>query len=270
MFARTTKWIGAAIAATAVATSLAGGAAAAPGTEPIATVVSQHCENLGVTVALSPQQQIRAQALLPSGFRLTDDPTLLVETSRCAGARVNGKAIGAFHLSEAALSIAPPRTAQSRHLPDLVTEHIYMLSQLDTNRVLSEMKKAAGYRTELTDISLNRGSAGAVPRVMTAAAGGELAPAAARAEMTPVLLPHGVEVPNPGVVYQLWTKNAEGKYVVTVNSNLRIGGPAIGTGVVSAAPGTLLHSLLGSPTASGIAFSGTASGFVNDTYVFGR
>ncbi|MFZ2512797.1 MAG: hypothetical protein WAW85_17085 [Gordonia sp. (in: high G+C Gram-positive bacteria)] len=270
MFGRTTKWIGAAMAAAVVTTGLAGAATAAPGAERIATVVARNCENLGVTITLSPQQQVRAQTLLPAGFRLSTDPTLLVETSRCAGAKVNGKTIGAFHLSEAALSIVAPRRAESRHLPNLVTEHIYMLSQLDTNRLLSETKASAGYRSELADISLNRGSANAVPRVMTASAGGQLAPATARAEVTPYLLPAGVAVPNPGVVYQLWTKNGDGRYVVTVNSNLRIGTPALGSGVVTVAPGTLLHTLLGTQSASGLAFSGAASGFVNDTYLFAR
>ncbi len=167
-------------------------------------------------------------------------------------------------------AVAAVRKVSSRQLPDLMTEHIYMLSQLDTNRLLSETKAAAGYRTELAPISLNRGSALAIPRLMTASAGGTLAPATARAEMTPFLLPAGVQVPNPGVVYQLWTKNAAGKFVVTVNSNLRIGTPAVGSGVVTVAPGTLLHTLLGSRTASGVAFSGAASGFVNETYVFAR
>ncbi|GAA4757889.1 hypothetical protein [Gordonia alkaliphila] len=268
MLHRATKWIGAACVAAVATTGLAATAQAAPRAERVATVVSKNCENLGVTVTLSPAQQVRAQALLPEGFRLAPSATLLVESSRCASATVNGEKIGAFALSEAALSIVPPRKAESRQLPDLVTENIYMLSQLDTNRLLSDTKAAVGYPTELAPITLDRGSAGSIPRVMTATAGGELAPTSARADLTPYLLPDGVEVPNPGVVYQLWTKNTGGEFVVTTNSNLRIGTPAVGVGTVTVAPGTLLHKLLGARTASGVAFSGAASGFVNDTYVF--
>ncbi|MGB3887481.1 hypothetical protein [Gordonia sp. (in: high G+C Gram-positive bacteria)] len=267
---RTTMAIGAAIAAVAISTSGAAVAEAAPAAKKIATVASHHCENLGLTIILTPAQKARAQAVLPSGFRLTDGPTLLVETSQCAGAKVNGRNIGRFKLSEAALSIVPPRKAQSRQLPNIVTENIFMLSQLDTSRVLSELKAGAGYPTELTDISLDRGKSSAVPRVMWASASGNLAPTSVRAETSPFLLPPGVDVPNPGVVYQLWAKNSDGKYVVTTNSNLRIGTPAAGTGVLTVEKGTLLHQVLGSRTASGVAFSGSASGFVNDTYVFTR
>lgn len=246
----------------------AGVANAAPTAKQIASVVSHDCENLGITISLSPAQAARAQAILPSGFRLTSGPTLLVETSQCASATVNGTKIGHFKLSEAALSIVPPRKAQSRQLPNIVTENIFMLSQLDTNALLSGVKAKAGYPTELTTIALDRDSSRAFPRVMTASAGGDLAPTKARADVTPYLLPRGVDIPNPGVVYQLWAKNADGKYVVTTNSNLRIGTPAAGTGTITVAPGTELYKLLGSRTGSGVAFSGSASGFVNDTYVF--
>ncbi|MFC0315974.1 hypothetical protein ACFQNE_13960 [Gordonia phosphorivorans] len=268
MLQRATTWIGTACATLIATTGLAATAHAVPRVERVATVVSHHCENLGVTIPLSPAQTARAQALLPKGFRMAALPTLLVETSRCAGATVDGQRIGRFHLSEAALSIEAPRKIESRQLPDLVTENIYMLSQLDTDRLLSETKAAVGYPTELTEIALDRGTDGSVPRVMTATAGGELAPTSARADLTPYLLPAGVQVPNPGVVYQLWTKNDDGRFVVTTNSNLRIGTPAVGAGTVTVAPGTLLHKLLGARTASGLAFSGAASGFVNDTYVF--
>ncbi|WP_341267616.1 hypothetical protein [Gordonia malaquae] len=236
----------------------------------VSTVVSHDCENLGVTISLTPSQKRRAQALLPAGFRLADAATLLVETSTCAGATVNGQVIHSFKLSEAALSVVPPRRVESRQLPDLVTENVFMLSQLDTNRLLSETKSRAGYRTEIAEISLDRGSNSAVPRIMTASAGGSLAPSSARVRTTPLLLPAGVEVPNPGVVYQLWTKDAAGRFVVTTNSNMRIGAPAVGAGTVTAEPGTLLHRLLGGRSASGVAFSGRASGFINDTYVFRR
>lgn len=275
MRGRSTKVMAAAVVAATSATVFAGAAGAAPGggtssATRIATVTSHDCENLGVTISLTPAQQVRAQAALPKGFRLAANPTLLVETSRCGGATVNGTKIGAFRLSEAALSIAPPRHITSRQLPDLVTENIYMLSQLDSNKLLSEVKSAAGYRTELAEISLDRGSDGAIPRVMTATAGGTLAPTTAQASLTPYLLPRGVTVPNPGVVYQLWTKKNDGKFVVTTNSNLRIGTPAAGTGTVTVPKGTALYRILGGSSASGIAFSGAATGFVNDTYVFNR
>ncbi|NLG55203.1 MAG: hypothetical protein GX542_06085 [Rhodococcus sp.] len=265
---RTTAWVGAALAAVAMTTSGVGTADAVPAAKKVATVVSHDCENLGLTISLTPAQKARAQALLPKGFRLTPNPTLLVESSQCAGATVNGRRIGQFKLAEAALSIVPSRKAESRQLPDLVTENIFMLSQLDTDKTLSAMKSDAGYPTEMTKINLDRGSAASVPRVMRATAGGTLAPTTVRADLTPYLLPQGVDVPNPGVVYQLWAKNADGKYVVTTNSNLRIGTPAAGTGTLTVAPGTLLYKMLGSRSASGVAFSGSASGFVNDTYEF--
>ncbi|WP_161895980.1 hypothetical protein [Gordonia spumicola] len=259
------------IAAVAITCGVVPGAAeAAPRATRIATVVSHDCTNLGVTISLTPAQAARAQAVVPKGFRVSASPTLLVETSQCAGATVDGTRIGAFRLSEAAVSVTPPRRIESRQLPDLVTENIVMLSQLDTNRLLSSVKADAGYPTELTEISLDRGSSGPVPRVMTASAGGRLAPTKARAQVSPYLLPDGVTVPNPGVVYQLWAKNRDGRFVVTTNSNLRIGTPAAGVGSVTVPTGTLLHRLLGRSTASGVAFSGSASGFVNDTYVFSR
>ncbi|WP_353108724.1 hypothetical protein [Gordonia sp. (in: high G+C Gram-positive bacteria)] len=268
MFRRSIACAAAVAALAAVAPT--GSAEAASTPRLVSTVVSHDCENLGVTISLTPSQKRRAQALLPAGFRLADAATLLVETSTCAGATVNGQVIHSFKLSEAALSVVPPRRVEPRQLPDLVTENVFMLSQLDTNRLLSETKSRAGYRTEIAEISLDRGSNSAVPRIMTASAGGSLAPSSARARTTPLLLPAGVEVPNPGVVYQLWTKDAAGRFVVTTNSNMRIGAPAVGAGTVTAEPGTLLHRLLGGRSASGVAFSGRASGFINDTYVFRR
>lgn len=76
-------------------------------------------------------------------------------------------------------------------------------------------------------------------------------------------------MPNPGVVFKLWTQEAAGRLVVTVNTNLGISRPAVGWGTVTVTPGTTLRALLGAQTARGVAVSGFAKRFVNDTYVVG-
>ena len=233
-------------------------------------VKAQSCANLGVTAPLNPAQAARARSALPKGFRLAATPTLLVETSTCRSATVDGKRIGRFHLSEAALSIEPPRPIASPRLNEVVAENIFMLSQLDTNSLLAEFKKDLGYRSEVTDITLNLGAPGAVDRVASATAAGTLAPTRATARLTPSLLPDTVRVPNPGIVYKLWTKDSRGRFVVTTNANQTINRPAAGTGTVTVPTGTLLHRILGGTRISGVAFSGQAERFTNDTYVFGR
>lgn len=242
-------------------------AAAAQQPAPVATLTAYDCQNLGVTIALRGPQLARARALLPEGFALARPATLLVETSTCARGELGGERLGRFYLSEAALSVRPPRTVRSRQLRELAAENIFMLSQLDTEPRLSQFKQQQGYRTELTSITLELGNPARLRTSARASAGGELAPAQASATLTPALLPRGVRVPNPGIVYKLWTKNAAGQFVVTTNSNLQITQPAVGWGTVRAAPGTLLHGLLGASRASGVAFSGGATKFVNDTYV---
>lgn len=262
-------------AAAIAATLPSASAAAAPSpavsaTKPTlaATLTATDCRNLGVTITLRGPQLARAQALLPEGFTLGRPATLLVETSTCASGVLGSEQLGRFYLSEAALSVRPPRAVKSRQLPELAAENIFMLSQLDSDPTLSAFKQQAGYRTELTDIALNLGNPTRVRPAARATAGGTLAPSQASAVLTPALLPKGWRVPNPGIVYKLWTKNAAGQFVVTTNSNLQITQPAVGWGTVRAAPGTLLHGLFGTSSASGVAFSGGATKFVNDTYVF--
>lgn len=242
--------------------------------EPVAGAVhagvvqARSCANLGITIALNPEQADRARAVLPPGFTLAVLPTMLVETSTCQGANVNGVEIGSFHLSEAALSVEPPRPVTSPQLGEVAAENIYMLSQLDTNTTLSEYKSGLGYRSEVTAITLDLGTAEAIGRQASATAGGTIAPTAATAQLTPSLLPDTVRVPNPGIVYKLWTRDGEGRDVVTTNANMTINRPAVGVGTVTVPDGTLLHRILGAGTATGVAFSGQAEGFVNDTFVF--
>ncbi len=255
----------AALGVVAAAIALPSPASAQPA--PSATLAATGCRNLGVTIALSSAQAARAKALLPEGFTLGSPATLLVETSTCAGGVLGDQRLGRFFLSEAALSVKPPRAIASRQLPELYAENIFMLSQLDTSPELSAFKRSVGYRTEVTDIALNLGNTSRLRTNATATAGGQLAPSQASAVLSPGLLPSFVRVPNPGIVYKLWTKNAAGQFVVTTNSNQRITQPAVGWGTVRVAAGTLLHGLLGGTSASGIAFSGGAE-FVNDTYVF--
>ncbi len=206
--------------------------------------------------------------MLPTGFVLAAVPTMLIETSTCADANVNGTKIGRFHLSEAALSISPPAPIASPRLGEVVAENIYMLSQLDTNSLLSEFKSGVGYRTELADITLDLGAPDRLDRHASATAGGDLAPTSATAQLTPSLLPGGVRVPNPGIVYKLWTRDAQGRYVVTTNANMTIDQPAAGIGTVTAPEGSVVHRILGGHTANGVAFTGRAERFVNDTFVF--
>ncbi|MFC4603706.1 hypothetical protein [Rhodococcus kronopolitis] len=226
------------------------------------------CANLGVTIPLDPAQAERARAVLPPGFALAAMPTMLVETSTCAGANVNGTEIGRFHLSEAALSVEPPRPVSSPRLGEVVAENIYMLSQLDTNVLLSEFKSGLGYRNERVEISLDLGAPYQLGRQASASAGGVLAPTTATAQLTPSLLPDSVRVPNPGIVYKLWTRDAQGRYVVTTNANMTIDRPASGVGTVNVPEGTVLARILGGRSATGVAFSGRAERFVNDTFVF--
>lgn len=255
---------GVALGVAAVAVTLPSAATAQPA--PTGTLTATGCRNLGVTISLSGAQAARAKALLPEGFTLGSPATLLVETSTCAAGQLGDQRLERFFLSEAAISVRPPRTIKSRQLPELYAENIFMLSQLDTSPALSAFKRGVGYRTEVTDIALNLGNTGQLRTNATATAGGELAPSQASAVLTPGLLPSFVRVPNPGIVYKLWTKDAAGRFVVTTNSNQRIIQPAVGWGTVRVAPGTLLHGLLGGTSASGVAFSGGAD-FVNDTYV---
>lgn len=235
----------------------------------VGTVVSKDCRNLALVVSLDEAQLRRAAKLLPTGFTLTEQPTLLVESSTCRSARIDGQKIGRFSLSEAALSIVPPREIASAQLNEVSAENIYMLSQLDTDKRLSAFKKKVGYPTEVTDIDLDLGNP-LLPRTVTAEAGGTIAPTSVNITLTPQLLPDGVMVPNPGIVYKLWTKDARGRYVVTTNSNLEIGAAAVGFGEVTVKRRSLLGRLLGGTTASGYSFSGSASGFVNDTYRWAR
>ncbi|MGA8256589.1 MAG: hypothetical protein WB767_08445 [Nocardioides sp.] len=250
----------------AVSKSMAG---ATQGVEPRAAgrVVATDCENLAVTIDLTDAQQARAARLLPRGFRLTEGPTLLVESSTCRTAKVNGKRIGRFSLSESALSIEPPHPITAQAMTERTDENIFMLSQLDTNARLSRFKDRAGYRTEVTRIDIDLGNP-LVPRTATASAGGTIAPSRAEAMLTPTALPDGVDVPNPGLVYKLWTRDSRGRAVVTTNSNFDLGRVAVGYGTVFVRPGTTLHRLLGANTASGFALSGSARQFVNETYVF--
>ena len=254
----------------AVVATGAGGAAPAAATphlpHPVLTLVAKDCRNLGVTISLTPEQQRRASRLLPRGFTLASVPTALIESSQCATATANGKAIGPIRLAEAAISVVPPRQVNSKRLDEAVTESIFMLSQLDSNAALSRLKGEVGYPSEVTDVSLNFG-AGGLPTVMTASAGGTIAPASVRAQMTPGLLPATLQIPNPGVITKLWAKDSKGRFVVTINNILTIGSPAAGTGTVSFAPGTSLHKVFGARTVSGPAFSGSSSKFINDTYV---
>lgn len=143
-----------------------------------------------------------------------------------------------------------------------------MLSQLDTDPTLSAFKAAAGYRSEVTEVSLELGNVARPRMAARADAAGTIAPASVSCVLTPGLLPGSLRVPNPGIVYKLWTRDAEGRLVVTTNTNFAISHPAIGWGRVRVQPGTLLHGLLGGGSARGVAFSGTARRFVNDTYVF--
>jgi hypothetical protein len=240
---------------------------AAAGATHVGVVEARSCANLGVTIPLDPGQAERARAMLPAGFALAAMPTMLVETSTCAGAEVNGTEIGRFHLSEAALSVEPPLPIASPRLGEAVAENIYMISQLDTNELLSEFKSGLGYRSELVDITLDLGAPDQLGRLASATAGGELAPTAATAQLTPSLLPGEVRVPNPGIVYKLWTRDAQGRYVVTTNANMTIDRPAAGVGTVTAPEGTAVHRILGGDSANGIAFSGRAERFVNDIFV---
>lgn len=235
--------------------------------ERIGRVVADECRNLALVIELDAGQQRRAGRLLPPGLVLTDQPTLLVESSTCRTARVNGRRIGRFHLSEAALSIQAPRPVYSAQLPETSAENIFMLSQLDTNRRLSAFKERVGYPSEVTEISIDLGDP-RLPRTATARAGGRIAPSSVTATLTPQLTPDGVFVPNPGVVYKLWTVDERGRLVVTTNSNLRLGHAAVGYGTVRVPRGTLLHRLLGAATATGSVISGAATRFVNDTYRF--
>jgi len=246
---------------------------AAPGSEPeprrIGTVVSHDCRNLAVVVDLDQAQQERAAALLPDGFRLTERPTLLVESSTCRRATVNGTRIGRFSLSESALSIEPPRSIGSRQLTEISANDIYMLSQLDTDRRLSSFKKRAGYPSEVTRIRIDLANP-LLPRVASASAGGTIAPTSVTVVLSPQLVPDPLMLPNPGVVYKLWAKAERGRVVATTNSNLAVGAAAFGFGTVSVPRRSLLGRLLGGTTAYGYAFSGSATGFVNDTYRWPR
>ena len=234
----------------------------------LGTVIATGCRDLALAIPLNSKQRERARALLPAGFVLAKRATLLVETSAADAATLDGRPIGPFRLSEAALAIEPPRAIASLHIPELYVENIYMLSQLGTDPALSAFKAEAGYRSEVTEVSLELGNP-ARPRVAArAAAAGEIAPAAVCCVLTPGLLPAWLRVPNPGVVYKLWTCDGEGRIVVTTNTNFAISRLAIGWGKVRVPPGTLLHGLLGGGSARGVAFSGAAQRFVNDTYVF--
>ncbi|SDC67587.1 hypothetical protein SAMN05444580_101551 [Rhodococcus tukisamuensis] len=256
------------VLATSVALTAPAAAQPAAGAVHAGVVQARSCANLGVTIPLNPEQAGRARAVLPEGFALAALPTMLVETSTCEGASVNDTEIGSFHLSEAALSVEPPRAVSSPRLGEVMAENIYMLSQLDTNTVLSEYKSGLGYRSEVTDIALDLGAPDAIGRRASASAGGTIAPTTATAQLTPSLLPDAVRVPNPGIVYKLWTRDSQGRYVVTTNANMTINRPAAGVGTVTVAAGTTAHRILGSDTATGVAFSGQAERFVNDTFVF--
>jgi len=240
---------------------------AAAGATHVGVVEARSCTNLGVTIPLDAAQAERARALLPAGFVLAAMPTMLIETSTCADANVNGTEIGRFHLSEAAVSVVPPAPIASPRLGEVVAENIYMLSQLDTNALLSEFKSGVGYRSELVDITLDLGAPERLDRHVSATAGGDLAPTSATAQLTPSLLPDGVRVPNPGIVYKLWTRDAQGRNVVTTNANMTIDQPAVGVGTVTAPEGSVVQRILGGDTATGVAFSGRAERFVNDTFV---
>ncbi|MCA1008469.1 hypothetical protein LCL87_22405 [Rhodococcus hoagii] len=241
---------------------------AAAGATHAGVVEARSCTNLGVTIPLDPVQADRARAMLPAGFALAAIPTMLVETSTCADANVNGTEIGRFHLSEAAVSVVPPAPIASPRLGEIVAENIYTLSQLDTNTLLSDFKSGLGYRSEIVDITLDLGTPGQLVRHASATAGGDLASISATAQLTPSLLPDGVRVPNPGVVYKLWTRDALGRNVVTTNANMTIDQPAVGVGTVTAPEGSVVHRILGDGNATGVAFSGRAERFVNDTFVF--
>lgn len=258
------------IGALAIPVMLTAPAAAEPaaGAVHVGVVQAHSCANLGITVPLNPEQAERARAVLPPDIALAALPTMLVETSTCQSANVNGTPIGSFHLSEAALSVEPPRQIASPRLGEVAAENIYMLSQLDTNTMLSEYKSGLGYRSEVTAITLDLGAADAIGRQASATAGGTIAPTAATAQLTPSLLPDTVRVPNPGIVYKLWTRDSQGRHVVTTNANMTINRPAVGIGTVTVPGGTLLHRILGTAAATGVAFSGQAEGFVNDTFVF--
>ncbi|WP_232677413.1 hypothetical protein [Nocardioides sp. R-C-SC26] len=239
-----------------------------PTSQRIGRVVAQDCKNLAVTVELNAGQKRRAAAMLPRGFRLTSEPTLLVESSTCRTATVDGVRIGRFSLSESALSIVAPHPITSSVMTERSAENIFMLSQLDTNRRLSGFKAGVGYRSEVTDIEIDLGNP-LLPRTATATAGGTLAPSHVESQLTPSL-PDGVRIPNPGVVYKLWTRDDRGRDVVTTNSNFSLGNVAVGFGTVHVERGTRLFRLLGGATASGFSFSGSATRFVNDTHRFAR
>ncbi len=236
----------------------------------VGTVVARGCANLGVTVRLSADQARRAAELLPAGVALGPRPALLIETSTCEAVTIDGVPIGPASLSEAALSIRAPARVTGTRLRERYVEHLFMLSQLDSNPELSAFKAAAGYRTEVVPISLERhGRALRRRHRARASAGGRLAPASASAGLTPPLLPPGVAVPNPGIVFKLWTRDEAGRLVVTTNVNSGISRPALGRGQVAVAADTPLARLLGGVRATGVAFSGAAEQFVNDTYVVG-
>lgn len=220
---------------------------------------------------LSAGQARRAASLLPAGFALTRWPTLLVETSSCAAVEIDGAPAGPAMLSEAALAVQAPARLPGIRLRERYVEHLFMLSQLDTNAALSAFKAAAGYPAELAEISLGRHRHRGRPGWRAAAtAGGELAPARAAALLTPPLLPGSVAVGNPGIVFKLWTQDGAGRLVVTTNVNSKISRPALGRGWVAVPPGTPLEWLLGGVHATGAAFAGAAEQFVNDTYVLDR
>ena len=246
-----------------------GADAAAPKPKQIGQVVATDCRNLAVTITLSEGQQRRAAAMLPAGLRLTDEPTLLVESSTCRTAKVNGTKIGRFSLSESALSIEAPRPITSTAMTERSAENIFMLSQLDTNARLSRFKSRVGYPSEVTTIDIDLGNP-LLPRTATAEAGGTIAPSRAEVMLSPQLVPDGLTVPNPGIVYKLWARDEAGRLVVTTNSNFDLGSVAVGQGTVHVERGTRLYRLLGGPSASGSSFSGSARQFVNDTYRFPR
>ncbi|MCK5930223.1 hypothetical protein [uncultured Nocardioides sp.] len=265
----TTPLIAFALSATLALLSALLVAAPAEAKQPrrIGQVVSEDCYNLALFVSLDDEQVERAAAMLPREFTLTSEPTLLVESSTCARATVNGRAIGRFHLSEAALSIEQPRELSSAQMSETAPESIFMLSQLDTNKRLSRFKKRAGYRSEVTRIEIDLGNP-LLPRTATASAGGRIAPSSVSVTLSPQLTPTGLTAPNPGIVYKLWTVDRRGRVVGTTNSNRELGNAAVGYGTVTVEKGTTLHRLLGSTTASGYSISGSAAGFTNDTYRF--
>lgn len=239
--------------------------------ELLGTVVATGCANLGVTVRLGAEQASRAATLLPPRLRLRRVPTLLVETSTAEAVSIDGVSAGPARLSEAALSVAAPQRVTARGFAERAAEDIYMLSQLDSNAALSAFKQAAGYRAELATITLGRATrTGLIGTRAFASADGTLAPATASALLTRSLLPARVAVPNPGIVFKLWTALPDGRLAVTTNVNHGISAPAAGWGRVRVEPGTLLHWLLGSDEAAGIAFAGRAKRFVNDTYAVGN